>query len=60
MSYRKQQYDPFHTAKETHCGECNKLLTDAKGNRLESAIFDDGIRCTECYRSFVILNNTLY
>ena len=47
----KQKHDPFAVLNETHCGDCNRILT--KGNtRFLAAIFDHGVRCEDCFALF--------
>lgn len=52
MVNKRQKYPVFppDTA-ETHCGDCNKVLTDGC-SRVEDAYFDEGVRCKECHRAF--------
>lgn len=46
----KQEYDPFAVDGETHCGDCNRLLTNAEG-RWCGAVFDEsGVHCDYCYK----------
>ena len=44
-----QKHDPFAINDETHCGDCNKTLTDKRG-RVASAVFDHGVRCEKCHK----------
>lgn len=46
-----QKYDPFRINNETHCGDCDKLLT-ANSMRHEDGYFFQGIRCGKCYTVF--------
>ena len=46
-----QKHNPFHTNNETHCGDCDLLLT-TKGRRGGEIIIDSGVRCETCYHSF--------
>jgi hypothetical protein len=48
----KQKHDPFAVEGETHCGDCNRLLVDKAGCRVEDGYFDDGVRCGQCYARF--------
>jgi len=43
-----QKHDPFSEPNRTHCGDCNRLLTDG-AHRIEPVVFDDGVRCEKCY-----------
>jgi len=47
-----QKFDPFHIRNETHCGDCDKLLT-AGSVRHEDITFFQGIRCKICYNTFI-------
>ena len=48
MIILKQKFDPFEIPDETHCGDCNKLLS--KGDqRIEDVHIEHGIRCDDCH-----------
>jgi len=49
-----QRFDPFSVPDETHCGDCDRVLTSATEGRLESAYIHDGIRCQACYSNYLI------
>lgn len=35
-----------------HCGDCDKILTDVNGNRLEDCRVDNGVRCFDCHEVY--------
>ena len=50
----QQTFDPFAVRDETHCGDCDKVLTSATEGKVEDAYIYNGVRCHKCYVAFVI------
>lgn len=46
----RQKYNPFAVDNETHCGDCDKVLTSVDG-RDHDVYFDRGVRCEQCYNN---------
>jgi len=49
----KQRFNPLAIPGETHCGDCNAILTDKRG-RVADAYFEiggprAGVRCAACH-----------